>query len=40
MKSQAYFEKIHKHIENNLLDAKESIRIAVGFYLLNSVKFP
>lgn len=32
MKSQAYFEKIHKHIENNLLDAKESIRIAVAWF--------
>lgn len=32
MKSQAYFEKIHKHIENNLLTANESIRIAVAWF--------
>lgn len=32
MKSQAYFEKIHKHIENNLKTSKTSIRIAVAWF--------
>lgn len=32
MKSQAYFEKIHKHIENNLKASKTSIRIAVAWF--------
>lgn len=32
MKSQAYFEKIHKHIENNLKTSKSSIRIAVAWF--------
>ncbi|MFA9186832.1 phospholipase D-like domain-containing protein [Flavobacterium magnesitis] len=32
MKSQAYFEKIHKHIENNLKISKTSIRIAVAWF--------
>ncbi|RTZ07944.1 hypothetical protein EKL98_01085 [Flavobacterium bomense] len=32
MKSQAYFEKIHKHIENNLKSSKTSIRIAVAWF--------
>jgi hypothetical protein len=32
MKSQAYFEKIHKHIEENLLAANDSIRIAVAWF--------
>jgi hypothetical protein len=32
MKSQAYFEKIHKHIENNLITSKVSIRIAVAWF--------
>ncbi|MDI5899069.1 phospholipase D-like domain-containing protein [Flavobacterium yafengii] len=32
MKSQAYFDKIHKHIENNLKTSKTSIRIAVAWF--------
>ena len=32
MKSQAYFEKIHKQIEYNLLAANQSIRIAVAWF--------
>jgi len=32
MKSQAYFEKIHKHIESNLKTSKTSIRIAVAWF--------
>nr|WP_315258737.1 phospholipase D-like domain-containing protein [uncultured Flavobacterium sp.] len=32
MKSQAYFEKIHKHIENNLETSTKSIRIAVAWF--------
>ena len=32
MKSQAYFEKIHKHIENNLKTSTSSIRIAVAWF--------
>lgn len=32
MKSQAYFEKIHKHIENNLDTSTTSIRIAVAWF--------
>ena len=32
MKSQAYFEKIHRHIENNLKASKTSIRIAVAWF--------
>lgn len=32
MKSQAYFEKIHKHIENNLKTANSSIRLAVAWF--------
>jgi hypothetical protein len=32
MKSQAYFEKIHKHIESNLKNSKTSIRIAVAWF--------
>ena len=32
MKSQAYFEKIHKEIENRLLGSKSSIRIAVAWF--------
>lgn len=32
MKSQAYFDKIHKHIETNLKTSKTSIRIAVAWF--------
>lgn len=32
MKSQAYFEKIHKHIENNLKTSNTSIKIAVAWF--------
>lgn len=32
MKSQAYFEKIHKHIEKNLKTSKTSLRIAVAWF--------
>ncbi|MFV8354934.1 phospholipase D-like domain-containing protein [Flavobacterium sp. XS1P32] len=32
MKSQAYFEKIHKHIEENLQTADSSIRLAVAWF--------
>jgi len=32
MKSQAYFEKIHKEIESRLKEAKKSIRIAVAWF--------
>lgn len=32
MKSQAYFEKINKHIENNLETSTTSIRIAVAWF--------
>lgn len=32
MKTQAYFEKIHKHIESNLKTSKTSIRIAVAWF--------
>ena len=32
MKSQAYFEKIHKHIEENLKTADSSIRLALAWF--------